>query len=381
MPIKNEEVDQNSQQQNDNQQQDNNNQQHDDSRTGREDLDAIIDRTIEQTNGPRNTNVNREAADGKDKDKNNQQQQNRQQQQDDNTQRRGQGDAENQNVRQTRTSERQYGTQFRANAQGHIVDHTGAIVAHQGSQRAVFHKLWPMIDAATRERDAFRTRIETYENANKLAKEAGLALDEQGAALQLFVAWKKDPVKTLNTLLTMAEQGGKDVTSIRQGGGLSVSDVRAAVQEIVAEQIKPFSGLLTDREAAARNQEIADEVETEYTAFIEQFPDARVHEESIANVMRDKQLNHREAYFAVRAFAAERGLDWTKPLAPQLAGNQQAQSPSGAGNNRQRQLPNMGGRGNVEGAHIKEGALKQADANESWDSIARRAFANAGIPV
>jgi len=293
----------------------------------------------------------------------------------------GQSTTENQTVQPTRTSARKFGNLFQSDTNGNIYDANGALIARQGGQRAIFHRLWPTIEAQSRELGGLRSRIENYESANALAKKEGLTLDEHGAALQMFVQWKRDPVKTMNTLLTLAEQAGKDVSSIRQAQGLSAADLRSTVQEIVGEAIKPFSFLTEQQRVNQEEQQLHDEVTNEYNAFMEDFPDARVHEDSIANVMRDKGLSHRESYFAVRAFAAERGLDWTKPLAPQLAGNgQQRNGPSGVGNNR-RPLPSMNGRNRSETTHVAEGVNDQANAEDSWDLIARRAMAKHGIQV
>lgn len=293
----------------------------------------------------------------------------------------GQGAREGEGVQPSRTTPRKFGNIFQSDARGDIYDANGALIARQGAQRMIFHRLWPTIEAGQRELTGLRERVSNYENANALAKKEGLSLDEHGAALQMFVQWKRDPVKTLATLLTVAEQGGKDITSIRQSQGLSLSDVRSAVKEIFDEGVKPFSFLTAQQQQNEEEAQLHDAVLTEYNAFKEEFPDATIHEGAIANVMRDKGLNHREAYFAVRAFAAERRLDWNKPLVPQLTGEQQQQrNPSGGGNNR-RQMPSMGGRVRSEAAHVEEGANDQANADESWDAIARRAMARHGIQV
>lgn len=287
------------------------------------------------------------------------------------------GDGTDTTVQPTRTAARKFGNLFQSDQQGNIYDANGALIARQGGQRAIFHRLWPTIEAQNRELGGLRERVTNYENANALAKKEGLSLDEHGAALQMFVSWKRDPVKTMQTLLTLAEQSGKDVSAIRQSQGMNPADLRGIIQEIVGDAVKPFHFLTEQQRAQQEDAQLHDEVTQEYNAFIEDFPDARTHEQAIANVMRDKQLNHREAYFAVRAFAAERGLDWNKPLVPQL---QTQGAPSGVGNNRQ-PLPNLNGRNRSEATHVQEGTNDQANADDSWDAIARRAMAKHGIQV
>lgn len=303
---------------------------------------------------------------------------------DQNRQQRGQGDDQDQTPQPPRAPPRKFGNLFQADQKGDIYDSNGALVARQGAQRMIFHRLYPVIEAKERELNGLRSTVESYQEANALAKKEGLSLDEHGAALQMFVSYKKDPVKTLNTLLTLAADAGRDVSSIRQPSGPGVADIRSAVQEIVQEAIKPFSFLTEQQREMQEQNALQDEVVTAYTAFIEEFPDAKIHEGALASVMRDRGVSNREAYYMVRTFAAERGLDWNKPLAEQLvAGDKQqnnGRNPSGGGNNR-RQLPALNGRSRSEAAHVKEGALDQANASDSWDIIARRAMAKAGISV
>lgn len=373
------------------QQQDNGQQQEEQVSTGSKEWDKIIDDTAGTGAVAKDKQDDKAAQPGTRTDNTQQQdkgtkpaaREDEQQQQGERAAQRGQGNGEDTTVQPARSSARKFGDLFQSDTKGDIYDAQGQLIARQGAQRMIFHRLWPTLEANARELAGLRERHRNYEEANAVAKREGITLDEQGAAMQMFVQWKKDPIKMVSTLLTLAEQSGKDISSIRQSGGLTATDLRAAVQEIVGEAVKPFSFLTKQQEEQQQQQQLYDEVQTEYTAFIEDFPDARVHEGSIANVMRDKGLNHREAYFAVRAFAAERGLDWNKPLADQLLtkdGQTRQRNPSGAGNNRS-QMPRIGGRGSSEAAHVEEGVNDQANANDSWDAIARRAMQKAGIQI
>lgn len=299
----------------------------------------------------------------------------------DNTQQQRQEPTQNPSNQQTRAVARKYGNLFQAGVDGNIYDTNGGLIAKQGMQRSIFHRIYPTIEAQARELGGLRETVKNYESANAIAQKEGLTLDEHGAALQMFVQYKKDPVKTLTTLLTLAEQAGRDVSTIRQATGPSLADFRAAVTEEVAKAVQPFS-FLTEQQKVQQEQQLAyEEVQNQYAEFIEEFPDAVTHTDALANVMRDKDINAREAYYAVRAFAATRGLDWTKPLAPQLVAQEQVKSnPSGDGQNR-RQLPRMGGRNPREDTHVENGALDQANANDSWDAIAKRAMAKHGIAI
>lgn len=284
-------------------------------------------------------------------------------------------------TQQTPQIARKYGNLFQAATDGHIYDTNGGLIAKSGMQRSIFHRIYPTIEAQERELTGLRSKIQNYEQSNEIAKREGLGIDEHGAALQMFAAYKKDPVKTLNTLLTLAEQSGKDISTIKQSTGPSIADFRAAVAEEVANAVKPFTFLTAQQEQQQEQQELLSQVQQNYAAFIEEFPDARTHEQAIANVMRDRQVSEREAYYMIRAFASEKQLDWTKPLAEQLIGqDQQQRNPSGVGQNR-RQIPVMNGRGRSEQTHVPAGARDQANAEDSWDSIARNAMRTHGIEI
>lgn len=315
---------------------------------------------------------------------NTQQQRGQETQQGEVSNQRRQGNVEGEGNYPARTTARKFGDVFFAGQDGNIYDSQGAKIASQGGARATFHRIWNVVEPHLRELDSLRQRVTNYENANAVAKQQKLSLDDQGAALQMYAHYKKDPVKTISTLLTLAEQGGMDVSSIRQGGGgLSLADMRAVMEEIVDSRMKPFSFITEDRQAQLAQREAQEAAQTEYTAFIEEFPDAERHVDAIATVMRKRDVNVREAYFITRTLAAERGLDWNKPLAEQLAAQQQEQNrnPSGGAGNRSRQVPRMGGRTQSDTTHVANGSRDQSGAEESWDAIGRRAMAKFNIPV
>jgi len=199
-------------------------------------------------------------------------------------------------------------------------------------------------------------------------------MEDYGAALHLMVQWKKNPVETINTLARVAGERGLDVSSVRGQAGIDPVALRATVAELLTEHLKPFQPFVEqqqrDSEARVREQEVL----TQYNEFMSAFPDATPHQDTIANVMRDHGMNEREAYFALRAFAAQHGLDWSQNLRPQLETRMQ-QPPAGNG----RTLPHMGGgRGNGASAPME---ASSGGLDESWNSIIRRTFKQHGVDI
>lgn len=290
----------------------------------------------------------------------------------------GQGDGTTRTVQQIPQAARQFGRMFLADGKGDIYDSQGTLITKQGYGRTVFHKLYPYIEGAVSENAQLKQRLESYENANAIAKQNGLTLDDHSAAMQLMVQWKKNPLETLNTLLKVAQDRGIDVSAIR-GGGVDVSALQSSLDELMEKKLARFAPFVQQQEQQARDAELNEVVIGEYNTFMQEFPDAAPHQGAIARVMRDQNMTHREAYFAVRAFAAHHQLDWNQSLEQQLDARTK-QSGNGQQPGNGRALPPMNGRTGMSDT-VAAGSRDAGSGDESWDSIARRTFRAHGIDI
>lgn len=284
-------------------------------------------------------------------------------------------------VQQVPQSARRYGDLFYADSRGDIYNARGQLVARQGYGRSIFHSLYPYIEASSTENASLKQRLDNYERANEVARSQGLTIDDQGAAMQLMVQWKKNPLETINTLLRIATERGIDTSSVRSGG-VDPAALRSVVAELFDERLKRFDPLVENFTRQREESEAHEAVVQEYNAFMEEFPDAAPHQSSIANVMRDRNMTHREAYFALRAFAAQAGLDWNSDLRPQLEARQSRNgqgSQNGQGSDRA--LPDMNGGRTASSNVVDAGSRDQSTGDESWDAIARRTLEKHGIRV
>lgn len=289
---------------------------------------------------------------------------------------------QDQQTQQIPAAARKFGENFYSDTRGNIYDAKGALMARAGAGHQDFRRMFPYIDSIEKERNTFKQRIEHYEAANQLAKAAGLSLDEQGAAMQLIVQWKKEPLKTLQTLLTQAQNAGIDVSSIQQGGGsFDQQGFNARLEELLDKRFSRFDPILQNFTSQRENEEQWSAVQQEHSAFLEEFPDAANHQTAVANVMRDKGYNAREAWMTIRAFAAETRMDLSKDLAPQIQAWQQrnGRAPNGGGNNRP--LPDMSGRnsGGNENSRVETGSREPFSAETSWDKIIEGTLARHGV--
>lgn len=282
-----------------------------------------------------------------------------------------QGARENQPVEQIPTGTRQYGNLFRQDQRGNIFDAKGQLIAPSGAGHKLFRRLYPYIERAETEAAGYKTRVDHYERATSAAKEAGLSLDEQSASLSLMVAYKRDPKAAIKFLLQQAQNSGTDVSDIVQGGGgVDAATLRNAVQEIVTQALQPFQPIIEQTQQQRQMQELQEEAAQVYNDFFDNKPDAAIHKGALASVMEAGNFDLQTAYYELKTDALGRGLDWSRPLAPQY----QALRTKG-GNNRQ---PNGGGQDQIlpdlngrtgNSSHVDHGSRRQAAPDDSWNSI------------
>lgn len=282
-----------------------------------------------------------------------------------------QGTRENQQIEQIPQGTRQFGNLFRSDARGNIYDAKGQLIAPAGAGHKQFRRLYPYIERAETEAAAYKNKVENYERATAAAKEAGLSLDEQSASLSLMVAYKRDPKAAIKFLLQQAQNSGTDVSDIVQGGGgVDATTLRQAVQEIVTQALQPFQPIIEQTQQQRQMQELQEEAAQVYYEFFESKPDASIHKGALASVMEAGNLDLQTAYYELKTDALSRGLDWTKPLAPQYEALRnkagQNQQPNGGG--KDQILPDMNGRtGN--NSHVDHGSRRVAQPDDRWDDI------------
>lgn len=380
---------QNGQQQNDDQ----GGQQQQDSNVGQgrvpESLDNTLDDFIKAADGQPRTPASNQKQEGQvDPNKQKQGQPNQQptQQNQNNGQQQQpankQGSQQNQQTQQIPAPSRKFGDSFVSDQQGNIYNARGELIARPGAGHQLFRRLYPYIEKAELEATGLRAKVENYERATSAAKEAGLSLDEQSAALSLMVAYKKDPKAAINFLLQQASGRGIDTSDIVQGGGgVTESAIRNVLEEMLEKKLERFAPFIQQQQSQQEMQAAQQEALHQYHEFLEERPDAVMHQGAIASIMEagakaGKNFSMVEAYYELKTDALSRGLDWTKPLAPQYAALQNKggnnRQPNGGGNQNQRQLPDFGGRTN---AGVTTHTPAVADANDSWDSIIEGAVA------
>lgn len=261
---------------------------------------------------------------------------------------------------------------------GDLVDAQGNVLARAGAERRHYEN-WQRttteLRSAQQQLQTLTTERDAYRNAAQMPQQLGLKPDQTVTALQLFANYLKNPVETIKYILTEAKAAGHNVDNIGAGGTLDV----AALSRVIDQRLAP----LTDAHTAEQHaRQAAQEAEQVWGGFVERFPDAPLHETAMVSLMqRDQSLDLSSAYFMLKSWALENGLDFSKPLAEQYA----AKTQQNGGNNsdtRTAQQPRGGlpnGRGGNAAPLVNMQPGAAASENMSSGDIVKEAMREAGI--
>jgi hypothetical protein len=122
-----------------------------------------------------------------------------------------------------------------------------------------------------------------------------------------MAALKRDPVQAAQYILTQVRAAGHNVDDIA-GGATDMG----AIRNMIAELIAPLTSEHKAREVEVAARREASDI---YNGFVARYPDAKIHDASIARLLaNDSSLSPEAAYFKLKSFYLERGLDFNKPL-------------------------------------------------------------------
>ncbi len=247
-----------------------------------------------------------------------------------------------------------------------LKDKDGNIVATGGKERRFYETAQReriRADGLTKEVTELKSQMEAINNAGTVGTQYSLTPEEVITGAQLIAAYKKNPVETIQYMLTQAQAQGHNVEAI-SGGGMDM----AAVKQLFDTSLKP---LLEARSEEVDTQAVNAKALEIYNDFTAQHPDAAIHENSLARLLKQEpSLSPEAAYWKLRSYYNERSLDWTKSL-EQL---QQAQVAKPGEGNTQQALPE----GGINAESVTD-TTRVADVNTSMDDIIRDAIKEAGI--
>ena len=190
-----------------------------------------------------------------------------------------------------------------------LVDREGNVIARGGKERRFYEtaqKERQRADTLENEVNTLRTKVEAFEGTANLPNQYNLTPEELTTGAQLISAFKDNPVDTIKYLLTEAQSAGHNIEGVGQG-----TDV-AALSKMIHDKLSP---LTTERQQTLEHQQRQEQATQVYNQFMSNYPDAAVHQDTLAQLLeRDKSLSPEAAYFKLKSFYLEKGLDWNTPL-------------------------------------------------------------------
>jgi len=190
-----------------------------------------------------------------------------------------------------------------------LVDREGNVIARGGKERRFYEtaqKERQRADTLTNEINTLRTKVEAFEGSANLHNQYSLSPEELTTGAQLISAFKDNPVDTIKYLLTEAQSAGHNIEGVGQG-----TDV-AALSRMLDDKLSP---LTTERQQTLEHQQRQEQATQVYDQFMSSYPDSAVHQDTLAQLLeRDTTLSPEAAYFKLKSFYLEKGLDWNTPL-------------------------------------------------------------------
>lgn len=266
---------------------------------------------------------------------------------------------------------------FAQDARGNLYDRNGNLLARAGSERRLYERNVRMkvdLDQLTTRNQQLEQQLRNNTALGEEPRRLGLDAEDMRVGLPIVAEFKKNPVQAARNVLEMVMGMGHDLSEILGSNAKDAVEMKA-ISRMLDERLAPLQQLTQSTEQQQRERRIHQQAEQEIERFFDEHENSRMHAQAIDNLIgRRPDLSPEKAYYELRLFAANNGLDFNRPLAPQLQALQQSSARDGS-NNRQttRNAPPManGVRGTRQ-VSIPEG--EAVDAKASWDDIIRRSM-------
>lgn len=253
--------------------------------------------------------------------------------------------------------------------QGNVVDFAGRPLGRSGAERRLIEQASGPMKTVMERLQKAEEQNELFNRAHSISADNKLTPAEVMLGHQLAAAWKKDPGKTINYLLQQAKEQGITVEGMSNANAIDIPAIANVIEERLKAILSKFDPVFTEWDKDRQRREMDSKVDSEVEEFFHQYPDAKVHETEVAEVMEKSgyQLTMHQAYTLLLRYSAENQLDWSKPLRPQVEGrsntdgNQTRRAPTG----QRRELPPMGGGGNSSTPRVKNNASRNDDSFEA----------------
>jgi hypothetical protein len=208
---------------------------------------------------------------------------------------------------------------------GRVLDKDGNIIAGTKTEKDLFFQLNRTRAAAVKLNETnarLEGELKALRDYAELPKKLGLSTAEAEESLKFRAQIESDPVTAVREIVARVLANGYTMQQLF-GEDAPAAINAAIINRTLDERLKP----ITDRyQSEEREQRIAKAAEEDLNGFLEKFPDAELHGELIARVVEQHGLTPDEAYYELKLGAQQRGLDFSKPLLPQMQAAQKQRS-------------------------------------------------------
>lgn len=271
---------------------------------------------------------------------------------------------------------------------GNLTDQNGRIIAKAGSERRLFEKTARMTENMQQKDQQIaqlQQQLSQVQMIGGLDKQYGLDQEDLRVGMPIIAEFKKDPVQAARNVLQMVMGMGHNLSTIL---GQEAKDAveMGAIQRMLDQKLAPLQKI---EQSAAQQQEAQRQqsyVEQQIREFTDSHEYATVHMDAIDNLLgRRPELTPERAYYEIRMFAMQHGLDFAKPLGPQIEAlnaqnDDQQQNTRQIPVNRQtvrQQRPMPNGVSSQRNAPLAE--VEEAEPSSDWGSIIGNALRSNGF--
>jgi hypothetical protein len=261
--------------------------------------------------------------------------------------------------------------------QGNLIGPDGKIVAKAGTERRLYETTTHLKRTVAQKDQQLQTMQQQMKAFGEIAveiKSLNLGHQDTIQAMRLWKEFQSKPEVVMKELLAEYQALGYNLNTLIGGDDRSAMDMKA-IQTMIDKATAPMR---QTTEQSQREFQIRQQVEQETQDFFDRYPDAVHHENDIAKLMLEGNMNPREAYITLKEWAANNGLNFNEPLEPQwearkAGANARQQEPRTA------DKPRVTGRGAVNQRTAK--AAKTYELDASYAEIIRDSMAEAGFAV
>lgn len=257
-----------------------------------------------------------------------------------------------------------------------LIGPDGKVIAKAGAERRFYEKATRLeqqvqnfnqnvLPQIREQFNSMENQLNAYKQVVDGFKASDLSPQDIQSGFEFVRAWKKNPKDVVKFLLTSLQSSGINVDI----EGMQPSINAESIKQMLDAKLEPF---VKEREIAEERAKREQEVEQEYTNFMQKYPDSQPHDKTLAFMIRqDPSLTPELAYYKLRNFYLQKGLDFRVPLEV-LA--QQKQQP-----NNQVSQPSMPKTPSVGESVVESRQHRVAGVDEGFKDIIHQTMAENGL--